>query len=117
MCLIRILPACYRPLEIEYVDRKLLRASWPWEAWLSEYIGVPVTHKFTRRILALYNGDILQHETTDKVARQLYFNHLLFVSEVARKKDSLLSQETIHLRQQIKEVNPHLFEKYMQKIR
>ncbi len=104
-------------LEIEYSDQKLLLASFPFEAWLDGSVEIPTNKQFFRRIESIYRGNIFRKKTPTKIDRQIYFNHLLYISEYYRRKDSLVNQEIISLRSHIKNVHPEAFQKYMDRIR
>ena len=103
-------------LELEYPERRLCRAAWPFQTWLEGYIEIPPVKRFAVAIRKLYDGKLLEKTTRDRESNQVYFNHLLYLSEIARKNSDLINDESIALRKRMKEVNAEAFSKYMERL-
>lgn len=107
----------FHNLESELTAEKELRSVWPFEGWVNRIVEIPGSRIFATKIESLYAGDILAHDSSDTVDKQIHFNHLLYVSEVERKNATLISDEIIRIRTRMKTVNPAAFERYIDRIR
>lgn len=103
-------------LEVDYPDPRRRRAVWPFECWLEGYIAIPPSKRFAAAIRKLYGGKLLENTPQEREAVQIYFNHLLYLSEIARKQSDLVDDETIALRTRMKEVNAKAFARYMERL-
>ena len=103
-------------LEIEYTDPKLLLACWPFEAWIDRLVEIPPNKQFANKIKGIYAGNVFRKEIINNVDRQIYFNHLLYLAEVARKNTKIISKEIIDLRKKMNSVNPEAFKRYVKRI-
>jgi len=110
---IKRLPAAMKG---EHVDSSLMRAIWPFEAWLARLVDVPPDKELEKRITSVYSEDLLTKEANTKFEAQIYFNHLLYRTEVARNKSSLVTSEVVSLRNRMKDLNSLAFQEYMERI-
>ena len=103
-------------LRFEYQDSRLLRAGWPFESWLERLVDIAPDKELADRIAATYQGDLLTKDVHSEIDAQVYFNHLLYLAEVARKSSSLVSSEVVRLRNRMKNINAAALERYMERI-
>ncbi len=100
----------------EHADSSLIRAHWPFGAWLARLIDIPPDKELEKRIASVYSEDLLTKEANTKFEAQIYFNHLLYRSEVARNKSPLVTSEVVSLRNRMKDLNSIAFQEYMERI-
>ncbi len=100
----------------EHTDSSLMRAIWPFEAWLARLVDIPTDKELEKRITSVYSEDLLTKEANTKFEAQIYFNHLLYRTEVARNKSPLVTSEVVSLRNRMKDLNSIAFQEYMERI-
>jgi len=103
-------------LKGEQADSSLIRASWPFEAWLRRLVDIPSDQELLDRIAVVYQEDPFTSDVHTEIDAQLRFNHLLYLAEVTRNKSPLVSDEMISLRNRMKDLNSSAFERYMERI-
>jgi len=79
-------------------------------------VEIPPNKQFANKIKGIYAGNVFRKEIINNVDRQIYFNHLLYLAEVARKNTKIISKEIIDLRKKMNSVNPEAFKRYVKRI-
>lgn len=103
-------------LKSEYSNPRLARAIWPFQAWLDRQVEIPLDAEFADRIVNFCGGDLLSSDIGDRVDARLYFNHLLYVSEMARQSAGTITNQVVDIRKRMQEIDSANFEKYIKRL-